>query len=290
MTSLSDKRLIILVGPTGVGKSEYALELARQWDTPILSADSRQVFRGMTIGTDAPSPEVLREVPHYFVATREVTEPYNAYDFAAEALAVTDEVLRRRDTALIVGGSMMYIRALLWRMDPIPDPDPEVRRQLRELYEREGTEPLRARLAEADPEYLATIDGHNHQRMIRALEVWLTTGRPFSAWHTHSPRTFPYRVEVWGLFRPREELYERINRRADRMMERGLVEEVRRLLPYRECNALNTIGYREVIDYLDGKCTLEECVRRVKKDSRVFARKQITFFSKIPGLKVIPGL
>lgn len=282
-----DKKLIILTGPTGVGKSGYALSLAQEWDTPIISADSRQIYRGMTIGTDAPSAEALSQVPHYFVASREVTDPFNAYDFASEALPLVDRILTERCRALIVGGSMMYIQSLLYEMDPIPEPDPTVREALWHTFETKGIEPIRARLEEVDPTYLRTIDGSNHKRMIRALEVWLTTGRPFSSWHTHTPRTFSYDVEVWALMRPREELYKRINQRVDEMIDRGLVEEVRALLPYRDCNALNTIGYREVMSYLDGNCTLEECIHRIKKNSRVFARKQITFFSKIPGVRVI---
>lgn len=284
---MTKKRLIILTGPTGVGKSAYALDLARRWDIPIISADSRQIFRGMAIGTDAPSEEVLRQVPHYFIASHEVTDPYNAYDYAEDALRVVDEIHKEHDTALIVGGSMMYIQALLYQMDPIPVPDLDVRRRLWELFEREGIEPIKARLAEVDSDYLATIDGNNHKRMIRALEVWITTGRPFSSWHTHTPRPFPYDVEVWGLFRPRPILYERINARVVQMFDHGLVDEVRRLLPYRETNALNTIGYKEVLDYLDGNCTLEECKHRVKKDSRVYARKQIGFFKKIPDIRMI---
>ena len=283
----ADKRLIILTGPTGVGKSAYAMELAQRLSTPIISADSRQIYKGMSIGTDAPSREDMRAVPHYFVATREVTSPYNAYDFASDALELVDEIHLSHDTELIVGGSMMYIQALLYEMDPIPEPDPEVRRSLWECFETEGIEPIRSRLAEVDPLYLATIDGNNHKRMIRALEVWLTTHRPFSSWHTHRSRAFPYEVEVWGIFRPREILYERINKRVDQMLERGLVDEVRRLLPYRDCNALNTIGYKEVIQYLDGQCSLDEAIHRVKKSSRVYARKQITFFGKIPGIKSI---
>lgn len=282
-----DKKLIILTGPTGVGKSAYALDLAQEWDTPIISADSRQVYRGMTIGTDAPSAEVLKEVPHYFVASREVTDPFNAYDFASEALSLVDRILTERSRALIVGGSMMYIQSLLYEMDPIPEPDLTVREELWHTFETEGIGPIRARLEEVDPIYLRSIDGGNHKRMIRALEVWLTTHRPFSSWHTHTPRTFPYDMEVWALMRPREELYERINQRVNEMIDRGLVEEVRALLPHRDCNALNTIGYKEVMSYLDGDCTLEECIHRIKKNSRVYARKQITFFSKIPDVRVI---
>lgn len=282
-----DKRLIILTGPTGVGKSAYAIELARLLSIPIISADSRQLYRGMSIGTDAPSPEAMSEIHHYFVATREVTDPYNAYDYAADALAVVDEVLTTHDTALVVGGSMMYIQALLYQMDPIPEPDPEVRRQLWECFETHGVGPIRSRLAEVDPQYLASVDGNNHKRMIRALEVWLTTHRPFSSWHTHTPRNFPYEHEVWGLFRPRPILYERINQRVDRMFQSGLVEEVRSLLPHKDCNALNTIGYKEVIQYLDGQCSLDEAVHRVKKNSRVYARKQITFFEKIPDIRLL---
>lgn len=283
----SEKRLIILTGPTGVGKSAYAMELAQRLSTPIISADSRQIYKGMSIGTDAPSREDMRAVPHFFVATRVVTSPYNAYDFASEALEMVDEIHQSRDTAIIVGGSMMYIQALLYEMDPIPEPDPEVRRSLWECFETEGIEPIRARLAEVDPLYLSSIDGNNHKRMIRALEVWQTTHRPFSSWHTHRSRVFPYQVEVLALSRPREILYERINKRVDRMFERGLVDEVRKLLSFRDCNALNTIGYKEVIQYLDGQCSLDEAIHKVKKNSRVYARKQITFFEKIPGIRLL---
>lgn len=280
-------KLITVIGATGVGKSAYALQLAKELNTEIVSADSRQIYRGMVIGTDAPSQEDRATVPHHFVQCREITEPYSAYQYAEEALALLDTLLTKYPVVVAVGGSMMYLQALLYEMDEVPLPSSTLREALWERFHEEGVVPLREELQKVDPDYLARIDPNNHKRIIRALEVYHTTGRPFSSFHTTpAPRQLPFEVELRMVTRPREELYERINRRVEQMVAKGLVKEVRSLLPYREYNALNTIGYKEIFQYLDGDISLEEATRLIAKHSRTYARQQIAFFSKWQGTEV----
>lgn len=280
------KELIVIVGATGVGKSAYALRLSRELHAPIISADSRQIYRGMEIGTDAPGAEVRAEIPHFFVGTRELTEPYSAYDYAQEARETIAALFTRHDTILVVGGSMMYITALLYGMDDVPMPDPMVREELWRRFRCEGLAPLLAQIKEVDPDYLSRIDPHNHKRIIRALEVYLTSGRPYSSYHTGVRQSsLPYKIRLVGIERPRDQLYERINARVDSMISQGLVEEVRALLPYRHLNALNTIGYKELFAYLDGEASLEESIALIAKHTRTFARRQITFFSRMPEIQ-----
>ena len=274
-------KLIVVIGATGVGKSAYALQLAQQYHTHIISADSRQIYRGMEIGTDAPSIEERALVPHHFVQCREVSEPYSASEWASDALALAGELLQQHSTLVRVGGSMMYLQAFLYGMDDVPSPALDVREELWEIFQTQGVEPLRAELQQVDAEYLERIDPNNHKRIIRALEVWRTAGRPFSSYHTTpSARVLPFEVELHLADRPREELYRRINRRVALMIERGLVAEAQALLPYRHLNALNTLGYKEVFAYLDGAINLEEAERQIAKNSRVYARQQSNFFAR----------
>ncbi|MDO5017321.1 MAG: tRNA (adenosine(37)-N6)-dimethylallyltransferase MiaA [Porphyromonas sp.] len=274
-------KLIVVIGATGVGKSAYALELARQLHTEIISADSRQIYKGMQIGTDAPTLSEVTSVPHHFVQCREVWESYSADQYATEALRVVSDLFRTYDTLVMVGGSMMYLQAFLFGFDPIPEVAPQLRDTLWQRFEEEGIAPLRNELRRVDPEYLKKIDPNNHKRIIRALEVYHTSGRPFSSFHSGStPRTLPFEVELHWITRPREALYERINRRVGVMIQRGLVEEVRGLLPYRSENALNTIGYKEIFEYIDGTRSLEEAGQLIAKHSRTYARQQIAYFKK----------
>lgn len=284
---MSRDKLITVIGATGVGKSAYALQLAKELNTEIVSADSRQIYRGMVIGTDAPSLEDRASVPHHFVQCREISEPYSAYQYAEDALALLDKLFTKYPVVVAVGGSMMYLQALLYEMDEIPLPSPTLREALWQRYNQEGVMSLREELQAVDPDYLTRIDPNNHKRIIRALEVYHTTGRSFSSFHTTpSPRELPFEVELQMITRPREELYQRINRRVEQMVAKGLVEEVRALMPYREYNALNTIGYKEIFQYLDGAISLEEATRLIAKHSRTYARQQITFFSKWHGKQV----
>lgn len=274
------KTLIIITGPTGVGKSELALTVAKKYGTPIISADSRQIYREMSIGTDAPTGEMLRDVPHHFIATRDITEYYSASLYEQEALSIIRQVHEYNDVALLVGGSMMYIDAVAKGIDEIPDVDSDIRQQLWTRFEAEGIDGMRDELRQLDPAYLECIDANNHKRIIHALEVCLTTGRPFSSFHTHTVKQRPFDIIKIGLTRERSELYDRINSRVRLMVERGLVEEVRRLLPYRNLNALNTVGYKEVFEYLDGALTLDECISKISKNTRVYARKQLTWYRR----------
>lgn len=281
---MGDKQLIVIVGPTGVGKSEYALRIAREYQVPIISADSRQIYRQMPIGTDAPTSEVMSEVPHFFVGTKDITDSYSAYDYAREARIVITEQLATHDTALLVGGSMMYISAVLYGMDDVPIVPTHIRQALWHTYETSGIAPLLDEISLVDPLYLGRIDPHNHKRIIRALEVYRTTGRPYSSYHTGRRQSLPYPIRIIGIERPREILYERINRRVHAMVERGLIDEVRALLPHRDLNALNTIGYKEVFTYLDGQITLEECLSQIAKHTRTYARQQLSYFKKLEGV------
>lgn len=277
-------KLIVVVGPTGVGKSAYALQLAQRYSTVIISADSRQIYRGMAIGTDAPTGDVLMAVPHFFIQCREVWETYSADEWAKDALALIDELFTKHEIIVMVGGSMMYLQAFLEGFDPIPSPSDELRNDLWERFEKKGVESLRSELEHVDPEYLTKIDPNNHKRIIRALEVYHTTGQPFSAFHSHKKRRqFGYDVEVHHVFRERAVLYERINQRVHQMVADGLVAEAEALLPYRNENALNTIGYKEMFQYLDGEISLEQAVQKIAKNSRVYARQQENFFRRWQG-------
>lgn len=280
-------KLIAVVGPTGVGKSAYAIELAQRYTTSIVSADSRQVYKGMAIGTDAPAIEVLKAIPHFFIACRDVWEHYSADEWAEDALNVVQELFKSgKKQVVMVGGSMMYLQAFLQGFDPIPLPTEEIRQKLWQRFSEEGVAPLREELKAIDPHYLTHIDPSNHKRIIRALEVYYTTGRPFSFFHTgNKQRSFDFDVEIHHISRPREELYQRINRRVLQMMERGLVDEVCALLPYRHLNALNTIGYKEIFMYLDGDITKEKAQELISKNSRVYARQQESFFRRWQGEK-----
>ena len=276
-------KLIVVVGATGVGKSAHALELAQHYHTPIISADSRQMYRGMAIGTDAPSAEALAAVPHFFIQTLEPNQSMSAHQWAQEAETIIQREIAERGVAIVVGGSMLYIQALLKGQDPIPEPDPEIRIQLWKRFENDGVAPLREELLQVDPTYLTRIDPNNHKRIIRALEVYYTTGTPFTHFHhrTEALRAFPFDVHIHNITRPRTELFGRIEARVASMLERGLLEEVRSLLPYRSCNALNTIGYKEIFQYLDGKITLPQAEALIIRHTKVYARQQERFFQKL---------
>ena len=272
--------LHIILGPTGVGKTDYALALARRVGSPVVSCDSRQVFREMRIGTARPTDEQLASVRHYFIADRSVTEPFTAGQFEVEALALLDKLFRDHDTVVMAGGSGLYIDALCNGLDDFPAADPELRAQLSRRLREEGVAALRAELRILDPESYATLDPANGQRIVRALEVTLATGRKFSSFKTHANKERPFSIEKTGLIRPRAELYARIDARVDAMMAEGLLEEARRLLPQRSLPALNTVGYKELFDYFDGRCDLAEAVRLVKRNTRHYAKKQLTYWGR----------
>lgn len=272
--------LVIVLGPTAVGKTDYSIGLAREYGSPVISCDSRQIYREMKIGTAPPSAEQLAAVPHYFIGTRSVTEPYTAGKYELDALALLDELFRDHATLVMCGGSGLYIDALCNGLDAFPDVDPQIREDLMTRLENEGLEALRFELRRLDPQTYESIDPANRQRVVRALEVCIGTGRPFSSYKTAAARERPFSIRKIGLTREREELYDRINRRVDLMMEAGLEEEARSLLPYRNLPALNTVGYRELFDCFDGRYPLEEAVRLIKRNTRHYAKKQLTYWGR----------
>lgn len=273
--------LVIVLGPTAVGKTDYSIDLALRYASPVISCDSRQIYREMKIGTAPPSDEQLARVRHYFIGTRSVTDPpYTAGRYELDALALLEGLFREHDTLVMAGGSGLYIDALCDGLDDFPDVDPSIRESLMERLEKEGLEALRFELRRLDPETFESIDTANRQRVVRALEVCIGTGRPFSSFKTSAGKTRPFTIRKIGLTRPRQELYDRINKRVDLMMEAGLEAEARSLLQYRDLPALNTVGYRELFGYFDGKYPLEEAVRLIKRNTRHYAKKQLTYWGR----------
>ena len=288
--SASRRRLLILLGPTAVGKTDYSITLARKHGSPVISCDARQIFRQMAIGTAVPSPEQLRAVPHHFIQTVPVDCAYTAGDYELEAVSLLERLFDEgHDTLVMTGGSMFYIDAVCRGLDDLPDGDPVLRRELWDRLRTEGVAPLAEELHRLDPATYAVIDRSNSQRVIRALEVCLLTGRPFSSYKTGTVKRRSFTIEKIGLERPRAELYARIDARVGRMLEDGLVEEVRSLLPYRECQALQTVGYREIFDYLDGRTGLEEAADRIRVNTRHYAKRQLTWWRRDPDIRWIPA-
>lgn len=272
------KTLVVLLGPTGVGKTELALRLAQALQTPILNADSRQLYRDIPVGTAAPTPEQLRAVRHYFVGTLGLADYYSAARYEEDAIRLLDRLFRERDVALLSGGSMMYIDAVCDGIDDIPTVDGETREFLRARYQKEGLAPLAAELRLRDPEYYAQCDLRNPKRVVHALEICYMTGRTFTSFRRKERKNRPFRVVKIGLTRERAELFARINARVDGMMAEGLLEEARRVLPFRDCNALNTVGYKELFRHLDGDWTLDFALEKIRRNTRVYAKKQLTWF------------
>ncbi len=274
------KTLIVLIGPTGVGKTELSLAIAEHFHTPILSADSRQLYADLKIGTAAPTPEQLARVPHHFVGTLKLTDYYSAAQYEADVLARLGELFRTQDVALLTGGSMMYVDAICKGIDDIPTVDSETRTLMLKRYEEEGLETLCNELKLLDPEYYRIVDLKNPKRVIHALEICYMTGKTYTSFRTRTCKERPFRIIKIGLTREREELYDRINRRVDQMMADGLLEEANSVYPYRHLNSLNTVGYKEMFNYLDGEWTLDFAVEKIKQNSRIYSRKQMTWFRR----------
>lgn len=274
------KKLIIILGPTGVGKTERSLQLAESLHTEIISCDSRQMYREMKIGTAAPTEKELQRVPHHFIGNLSIHDYYSCGKFELEALAKCEELFQRHDTVLMVGGSMLYIDPICKGIDDIPKIDEELRRELDLRLANEGVDALRNELKMLDPVYYRQVDPLNHKRIKHALEVCIQTGKPFSSFHTDTKKERPFDIEKIGFTRPREELYERINLRVDKMFEAGLLEEAEALHPYKGLNSLNTVGYKELFEYFDGNWTLEYAKQMIQQNSRHYAKKQITWFKR----------
>lgn len=275
-----EKTLKVVIGPTGIGKTDYAIQLAQKYDCPILNADSRQLYRDVPIGTAAPTAEEQARVKHYFVGTLDLEDYYSAAQYEHDALLLMEELFKTHDTLVMSGGSMMYVDAVCKGIDDIPTVDEDTRALLKQRYETEGLEPLVAELRLLDPAYYDVCDKRNPKRVVHALEICYMTGRTFTSFRVRREVQRPFRIEKIGLQRPREILFERINRRVDNMVEQGLIDEARRVFPFRCCNSLNTVGYKELFHYFDGDWELDFALEKIRRNSRVYAKKQMTWFKK----------
>ena len=274
------KTLIVLTGPTGVGKTELSLHIAEHYGCSILNADSRQVYRDIPIGTAAPTHAEQQRVKHHFVGMLGLEAYYSAAQFEQDALNVLDEEFLHNDVCLLSGGSMMYVDAVCHGIDDIPTIDEDTRSLLKERLATEGLDKLTAELRLLDPEYYAQCDLKNHKRVVHALEVCYMTGRTFTSFRTGNKAQRPFRIIKIGLQRERTELFERINSRVGQMVELGLLEEAEKVFPYRDFNSLNTVGFKELFLYFDGGCTLDFALDKIRRNTRVYAKKQITWFKK----------
>lgn len=274
------KTLVVLLGPTAVGKTALSLELAEQLQTSIISADSRQLYADLKIGTAAPTPEQQERVHHHFVGILKLSDYYSAAQYADEVLTLLDTLYQKQDVALMTGGSMMYIDAVCLGMDDIPTIDVETRAKMWQHYDEVGLEGIQRELKLLDPDYYAIVDLKNHKRIIHALEVCYMTGKPFTSFRQRKQTERPFRIIKVGLNRERSELFNRINLRVEQMMQEGMLEEAKKVYPFRDLNSLNTVGYKELFKYLDGEWTLEEAVEKIKRNTRIYAKKQLTWFKK----------
>ena len=272
--------LIVLIGPTGVGKTELSLSIAEHFKTCIVSADSRQLYADLKIGTAAPTPDQLARVPHHFVGTLRLTDYYSAAQYEAEVMVKLEELFQQNDVVVLTGGSMMYVDAICKGIDDIPTVDRETRELMIQRYEEEGLEKLCSELKLLDPEYYQIVDLKNPKRVIHALEICYMTGKTYTSFRTREIKKRPFRILKIGLTREREELYNRINRRVDEMMEKGLLEEARSVAEYKHLNSLNTVGYKEIFKYIDGEWPLDFAIEKIKQNSRIYSRKQMTWFKR----------
>ena len=280
MMELSGKTLIVLVGATGTGKTDLSINLAKRYNAPIISTDSRQIYKGMPIGTAQPSQEQLDQVEHYMIANQSIHDHYTCGQYEKDALATLDILFKESPFVIAVGGSGLYIDALCKGIDFMPETDFVLRKKLMDELESDGLEPLVARLKELDPAHYEVVEKANPQRVLRALEVTISSGKPYSSFLAVSKTKRPFKIIKIGVDMERKVMYERINTRVDLMLEDGLESEARTLLPNRELNSLQTVGYRELFDYFDGNCTFEEAVSLIKRNSRRYAKRQITWFKR----------
>lgn len=279
------KRLIVIVGPTAIGKTAAAIEVARQLQTEIVSCDSRQFYKELDIGVARPSPEELAAAKHHFIACRSVTEPYNAFDYEHDALNTLSTIFESHDTAVAVGGSGLYVDALCNGINLLPDPTPELRAELSQKIASGHLDELLGELQRLDPEYYAIVDRQNPMRIQRALETIYTSGQPYSSLIGKKLPQRPFDIVKIGLQCERTELKERIYRRVDMMMGQGLLDEVHSLLPFRSLNTLNTVGYKEVFEYLDDRCTIGQATTNIKNHTWQYAKKQLTWLKRYDEIK-----
>ncbi len=274
------KTLVVLTGPTGVGKTELSLRIAEALGSPVINCDSRQIFREMSIGTAAPNTEQIQRVTHYFVGSRSIHEPYSAAKYETDVLELLSRLFETHDALLLTGGSMLYIDAVCKGIDDMPDIQPELRNTLLERFHQKGLAPLLEELKQLDPTYYQQVDRCNHKRVIHGLEVCLQTGKPFSSFRKDQAKKRPFVVQKICLNRDRSDLYQRIDERVLQMVQDGLEAEAMQLHPFKQLNALNTVGYKEMFDYFDGKCNLQEAISSIQYNTHKYARKQLTWFRK----------
>lgn len=274
------KTLIVIVGSTGVGKTALCLDVAELFDTAIVNADSRQMFKEIPIGTAAPTKDEQKRVKHYFVGNLSIEDYYNASMFENDVISLLERLFQEKDIVIMSGGSMMYVDAVCNGIDDIPTVKDDIRYAVKEAYDKNGLNALCKELENLDPEYYSIVDKNNPRRVIHAVEICLSTGKTYTSFRTNIKKERPFKIVKIGLIRERETLYERIDRRVDQMMDDGLLNEVQNLYPYRKLNALNTVGYKELFDYIDGKCTLDEAVFKIKCNTHKYCRKQLTWFKR----------
>lgn len=284
---MKDKKLIIIAGPTAVGKTSYAIELAKKYNTEIISTDSRQFYRELQIGTAAPTKEELEAAPHNFIGNLSIHDYYNVSIYEKEAVALITEIFKTKDIVIAVGGSGLYIDALCYGIDELPDAEPKLRQEIKDKFAKHGIEYLQDEVRKLDPDYFAVADINNHKRLQRALEVCIQTGKTYSSQRTERKQKRDFEIEKIVLNMPREILYQRINKRVDIMIKDGLIEEVKGLIPNKDLNALNTVGYKELFQYFEGKISLEQAITDIKTHSRRYAKRQITWFKRYDDFKWI---
>lgn len=273
-------KLIVITGPTAVGKTALTLEIAKHYGIPVINADSRQIYRELKIGTASPTAEQMEQVRHYFVGAKSIHDYYNASMYEQEVTELLDNLFGSSPIQLLSGGSMMYIDAVCNGIDDIPTVRDDIREELKRRYQEEGLEPLCEDLKRLDPEHYQLVDRQNYRRVIHALEICYQTGRTYTSFRTQAKKQRPFQIIKIGLNRDRQELYDRINQRVDDMMNSGLLEEAHAMYPYKDVNALNTVGYKELFDYFNGRWSLEEAVERIKGNTRRYARKQLTWYKR----------
>lgn len=274
------KTLLLIVGPTGVGKTELALRVAERFGSPIVSCDSRQVYREIPIGTAAPTAEEQARVKHYFVGCKELEEDYNAGQYERDALALLDQLFQDHEVIVMTGGSMLYADAVCYGLDDLPNVPDAIRKNVQQHYEQEGISWLQSEVKRLDPAYWEIVDQQNPARLAHCVELCLTTAKPYSSLRTNINKNRPFRIVKVGLERPREELYKRINRRVEQMIAEGLVEEAKRVYPKRALNSLRTVGYRELFAYFDGEYDLERAIELIQQNTRHYAKRQMTWYRR----------
>lgn len=277
--------LVVVLGPTGVGKSKVSLQLAKYFNTEIISADSRQFYRELTIGTAVPSAEDMNVIPHHFIQTKSITDYYNVSDYETEALQVINHLFfYEKNPLILTGGSMLYIDTICKGIDDIPCVDPGIRAEVVDWYEKNGLDALRNWLLKIDPEYYQIVDLNNSKRLLHAVEIFQMTGKSYTSFRKNTIKERPFHILKIGINQDRKILYERINQRVIQMMEAGLLDEAKTVYQHRKLNSLNTVGYKELFTFLDGDCTLDEAVDLIQRNSRKYARKQLTWFRRDPEI------